>query len=247
MKLYGRNPVLERIKSRPESIKRVFVEFGHPDAGYIQQKGKQHGFPVTAVPGSKMLKLARAVNAQGLLAEIEAFAYTPYDELLQKAKSGNAVIVFLDELNDPQNLGGIMRSLGCLGNFHIVLPTHHSVEVTEAVLRVACGGDNYVAVSRVANIASAIVRAKDEGFWICGTVVKDGTDLTQTRFQFPLGLVIGSEQKGIREVVRKHLDIEVTIPMAYPRMSLNAAHAATILCYEIFRQRKEGDHGPRKK
>ncbi|MCB9772441.1 MAG: 23S rRNA (guanosine(2251)-2'-O)-methyltransferase RlmB [Candidatus Omnitrophica bacterium] len=238
MKLYGRNPVLERIKSNPRSILKIFVQAGHPESAYVHEKAKKYGIPVNVVPGSKMLKLARDVNSQGLLAEIEKFSYLPLPDVLEAAKKKNATLVFLDELNDPQNLGGIMRSLGCLGDFYIVLPTHHSVEVTETVLRVACGGDNYVGVSKVANIAIALAKAKEEGFWIAGSVVKDGQDLMETRFQFPLALVIGSEQKGIRDVIRKQLDLLVTIPMANARMSLNAAHATTILCYEILRQRK---------
>ncbi|MCB9756823.1 MAG: 23S rRNA (guanosine(2251)-2'-O)-methyltransferase RlmB [Candidatus Omnitrophica bacterium] len=238
MRLYGRNPVLERIKSNPRSIKRIFVEHGNPETTYVNQKAKQFGIPVTMVPGSKMMKLARNVNSQGLLAEIEGFSYLTFPDMLSVVKEQKGTLVFLDELNDPQNLGAIMRSLGCLGGFYIVLPTHHSVEVTETVLRIACGGDNYVRVAKVANITAAITKAKEEGFWIAGSVVENGQDLTQTTFQFPLALVIGSEQKGIRNVISKHLDIAVTIPMANPRMSFNAAHATTILCYEIFCQRK---------
>jgi 23S rRNA (guanosine2251-2'-O)-methyltransferase len=238
MRLYGRNPVLERIKSNPRSIKRIFVEHGNPETTYVNQKAKQFGIPVTMVPGSKMMKLARNVNSQGLLAEIEGFSYLTFPDMLSVVKDQKGTLVFLDELNDPQNLGAIMRSLGCLGDFYIVLPTHHSVEVTETVLRIACGGDNYVRVAKVANIAAAITKAKEEGFWIAGSVVENGQDLTQITFQFPLALVIGSEQKGIRDVISKHLDIAVTIPMANPRMSFNAAHATTIMCYEIFCQRK---------
>lgn len=238
MKLYGRNPVLERIKTNPRSIRRIFIEFGHPETGYINQKARKWGIPVSGVPTSKILKLARNVNAQGLLADVDDFAYQAFKDILPLAREKNATLVFLDELNDPQNLGGIIRSLGCLGDFYIVLPTHHSVEVTETVLRVACGGDNYIGVSKVSNLAQAISTAKEEGFWIAGTVVKEGTDLFDAQLQFPLALVIGSEQKGIRDVVRKHLDIALTIPMAHPRMSLNVAHAAAVLCYEVVRQKR---------
>lgn len=237
MKLYGRNPVLERIKSNPTSIRRIYIQSGHPESSYVQQKAKQHNIPVAVIAGSQMLKLARDVNSQGLLAEVEGFSYMAYPDLLAAAKKKKGTLVFLDELNDPQNLGAIMRSLGCLGHFYIVLPTHHSVEVTETVLRISCGGDNYVSVAKVANLSNAIVKAKEEEFWIVGSAVEGGESLTDVKFQFPLGIVIGSEQKGIREVIRKHLDIAVTIPMANARMSFNAAHAATILCYEITRQR----------
>lgn len=237
MKLYGRNPVLERIKSNPQSISRIYIERGHPESSYVQQKAKKYNIPVAVIGGSQMLKLARDVNSQGLLAEVEGFSYMQFADMLVAAKEKKGTLVFLDELNDPQNLGAIMRSLGCLGHFYIVLPTHHSVEVTETVLRISCGGDNYVSVAKVANLSNAIVKAKDEEFWIVGSVVDGGESLTDVKLQFPLGIVIGSEQKGIRDVIRKQLDIAVTIPMANPRMSFNAAHAATILCYEISRQR----------
>jgi len=237
MKLYGRNPVLERLKSNPGSIRRIYIQAGHPESSYVQQKAKKYNIPVAVIAGSQMLKLARDVNSQGLLAEVEGFSYMQYADMLTAAKEKKGTLVFLDELNDPQNLGAIMRSLGCLGHFYIVLPTHHSVEVTETVLRISCGGDNYVSVAKVANLSNAIVKAKEEEFWIVGSAVEGGESLTDVEFQFPLAIVIGSEQKGIRDVIRKHIDIAVTIPMANARMSFNAAHAATILCYEITRQR----------
>ena len=131
-----------------------------------------------------------------------------------------------------------MRTLSCLGGFGIVLPTHDSVGVTESVLRVASGGDNFVGVARVGNLANAIAKAKDAGFWIAGAVVEEGQDITRTPLQFPFGLVVGSEQKGIRDVIIKRLDLKVTVPMAQPRMSLNVAHAAAIFAYEINKQKK---------
>lgn len=238
MRIFGKNPVLERLKSQPKSIRTIYVQEGHPDAGYIQKKANKWGIAVCKVPGSKIQKLARDLNTQGLVAEVEGFSYLSLDDLLQKARTDNGTVVFLDELTDPQNLGGIIRSLGCLGNFFIVLPTHHSVEVTPAVLRVACGADNYVSVAKVANLSQAILAAKDEGFWIAGAVVKGGQDIATARLNFPLALVVGSEQKGIRDVIRRHLDIELSIPMAHERLSLNVSHATTIFCYEIARQRK---------
>ena len=237
MKLYGKNPVLERIKTNPKSIKRIFIEQGHPEAGYIHLKGKQWGISVLVVPYTKIKKLAQNLNTQGIVAEVEDFPYMNFDDLLQSALDKRWTILFLDNLTDPQNLGGIMRTCGSLGNFAIVLPTTESVGVTESVLRVACGGDNYVAVARVANLGNAIEKAKNQGFWIMGTAVKEAKSIFEVSMKFPLGLVLGSEDKGVREIIRKKLDQEVVIPMKAARMSLNVAHAASILCYEIVRQR----------
>ncbi|HQO57267.1 MAG TPA: RNA methyltransferase [Candidatus Omnitrophota bacterium] len=237
MRLYGKNPVLERLKSNPQSIRRITLQEGHPDAGYFYKKGRQWGIPVVVVPKSKMLKLARNVNSQGVIFEVEDFSYTPFDDALVWAQKKKAAMIFLDELTDPQNLGGMMRTLACLGDFVIVIPTHKSVAVTEAVLRVACGGDNYVKVSKVSNLGQAIRHSRDEGYWIGGTVVQGGTGLSEVVFPELCGLVVGSEQKGVRSVLLKLVGQEVTIPMAQPRLSMNVAHAVTVMAYEIIRQK----------
>lgn len=238
MRLYGKNPVIERLRSNPQTIRKIFIQDDFQESSYIHKKARQWGLSVFVVPRSKMIKLARNINTQGVLVEVDDFIYTPYDVLLEEATAKHNCLLFLDELNDPQNLGGILRSIACLGQFSVVLPTHDSVSVTDSVLRVASGGDNYVKVARVANLANAIRSAKEAGFTIAGAVVEDGSPLTEVTFPFPLGLVIGSEQKGIRDIIRKQLDLAVTIPMAAARLSLNVAHAATIFCYEITRQKK---------
>lgn len=238
MRLYGKNPVIERLKANPRTIKKIYLQYGHSDAGYILKKAKQWGIPVYQVQKSKLQKIARSVNSQGVVVEIEEFAYVLYEELLGFTLKKKHTLVFLDGLKDPQNLGGIVRTLACLGGFSVVLPTHDSVEVTESVLRVACGGDNYVKIAKVSNLNQAVTLAKDAGFYIAGAVVSAGKPLDEVELPFPLGLVIGSEQKGIRNTIRKNLDIAITVPMAQARLSMNAAHATTLFCYEIIRQRR---------
>ncbi|MBF0387106.1 MAG: RNA methyltransferase [Candidatus Omnitrophica bacterium] len=237
MKIYGKNPVMERLKANPKSVRVIFVQTGHPEHSYIASKARKHGIPVSVVEPRKMLKLGRSLNTQGLIMEVQDFEYVPYEDVLDEAAAGNTVLVFIDGLNDPQNLGAIIRSLGCLGGFTLVLPTHDSVHVTDAVMRVACGGENYVRVAKVNNLNQAIGKAKDKGIWIAGSVVKDGADLKEAKLPFPLALVIGSEEKGIRDVTLQKLDVKLSIYMAHPRMSLNAAHAASIFCYEINKQK----------
>ncbi len=240
MKLYGKNSVLERLKTNPRSIRKIYIQQDHKDASYIRKKAKKWGIAVFAAPKSKIQKVARSVNAQGVVVEVEDFPYIPYDELLESALKKKKSLLFLDGLNDPQNLGGIIRSLACFGSFSIVLPTHKSVGVTEAVLRVACGGDNYVPVARVSNLAQAIGAAKAAGFWIAGAVVTGGRDPREVKLPFPFALVLGSEHKGIRDVIQKKVDLTLTIPMAQSRMSLNVAQAAALFCCEITRQRGKG-------
>jgi len=245
MRLYGKNPVLERIKINPASIQKIYIRSGHEESAYIRKKAQKKGIPFYTVPGSKIQKMARNLNTQGLLAEVEDFPYRPFEDLLAAALKRQTVLVYLDGLTDPQNLGAMIRSLACFGGFALVLPKHHSVAVTETVLRVACGGENYVGISQVPNLAQAIAKAREQGIWVAGAVVSQGEDIRQVDFRFPLGLVIGSEDKGIREVIRRRVDQSVTLPMAQPRLSMNAAHAVAVLCFEIVRQ-QEQLHGTEK-
>jgi 23S rRNA (guanosine2251-2'-O)-methyltransferase len=238
MKLYGKNPVIERLKANPKSIQRIMIDVNHADLSYIRKKCNQWGIGVSTVPHSKIQRLAQNLNTQGILAEIQDFAYVQLDDLLSNALEKKRAPVFLDNLNDPQNLGGIIRTCGALGGFDIVLPTTESVSVTESVLRVACGGENYLSVAKVSNLGNAIEKAKKAGFWILGTVVEGAPSLTEIQLQFPLGLVMGSEEKGVRDIILKKLDAQVMVPMKNQRMSLNVAHAASMVCYEIIRQKK---------
>jgi 23S rRNA (guanosine2251-2'-O)-methyltransferase len=241
MKLYGKNPVIERLKANPKSIRRILIEENHVDLAYIRKKCQQWGIAVSTVPYTKIQKMAQNLNTQGLLADIEDFPYIQFEDMIDQALDKKQSLLFLDNLTDPQNLGGIIRTCGSLGGFGIIIPTTESVSVTETVLRVACGGENYISVAKVSNIGNAIEKAKKAGFWIMGTATKDDNvlELTDVKMQFPLGFVMGSEDKGVRDVIRKRLDAEVIIPMKHERMSLNVAHATSIMCYEIIRQKKQ--------
>jgi 23S rRNA (guanosine2251-2'-O)-methyltransferase len=248
MKLSGRNSIMERLRSNPRSIRKIYVEHGFKGTLSIHAKARQHGIPVFQIPSSQMMKIGRDKNTQGILADVDDIEYLPYDDVLETALKKKRSLVFLDGLTDPQNFGAIIRSLACLGKFSIVLPTHDSVSVTESVLRVASGGENYVPFAKVANLAHAIQEAQGRGFKIAGAVVGGGQCLTEVILPHPVGLVIGSEQKGIRDIIKKHLDLELSIPMACDTLSFNAAQATTILCYEITKQKKnykkESSHEP---
>jgi len=236
--LYGKNTVIERLRVSPASVRKIYIQEGVRETAWVRKRVKPVGIPVWVVPPSKILKIARNKNTQGIVAEVDPFDYRPYGDLLVTARQKNRTLVFLDRLQDPQNLGGIIRTLACLGRFSLVLPRHDSVEITETVLRVASGGDNYVPVARVANLVQAIKEAKEEGFCIAGSVIKEGEPLGEVTLPHPLGLVVGSEHKGVRPIVQKHLDVKLTIPMAAETVTFNAAQAAAILCYEINRQKR---------
>ncbi len=238
MRIYGKNTVIERLRANPLSIKKIHLEEGFAEAAEIYKRAKKNNISVVVMKSVRMDRIARNKNMQGIMAETDDFQYMDYDDLLKQCLEKNRCPVFLDNLKDPQNLGVMIRSLACLGRFSIVLPTHDSVSITETVLRVACGGENYVPISIVANINKALRKAKDMGFWIVGSVVGGGAGIDEFEWPHPIGLVVGSEQSGIRDVIQKNLDFQITVPMYIDTMSLNAAQAATVICYEIARHKR---------
>lgn len=237
MKIYGRNSIVARLKANPKSIRNIFIEEGRNLAD-IETICKSHNISISYLKSREFQKQTQDIRSQGIIAEIGKFEYVDFDDFLTQEKEELPTILFLDSLNDPQNLGGILRTAACFGGFAIVLPRHDSVEVTEAALRVASGGENYVPVIMVTNLSHAIRAAKDYRYWIGGTVVDAGEDLRSAKLNFPLGLVIGSEAKGIRKGLINHLDFKLGLPMGCANLSFNVSIATAIFCYEVTRQRR---------
>lgn len=237
MYLYGKNAVIERLKTNPQSVRKVFLKEGH-QADIVHELITKNNVEAEWVSEKQFMRMKRADRVQGVIAIIDKFKYLSFNDLLDKAIQEKLTIIFLDRLNDPQNLGVIIRSIACFGGFALVIPEHQSCDVTDTVLHVASGGENYVPISKVGNLTNAIIKAKDKGFWAAGTVVEGGEDLKKVDLPFPLCLVMGSEAHGIRHGIRKHLDLKITLSMQGADLSFNVAVATSIFCYEISRQRK---------
>jgi 23S rRNA (guanosine2251-2'-O)-methyltransferase len=236
MVLYGKNPVLERLRANPASVRKVFLadKFNEPE---VLRLIEERGIEVERLSAEDLAKKRPAKDMQGIYAKIDRFRYADFDGLIDRDETVKPTLVFLDRVNDPHNLGVILRTTACFGGFAVVIPEHEACEVTETVLHVASGGENYTPVSRVTNISKAIEKAKTSGYWIVGAVVDEGArNLIDTDLPFPMGLVLGSEGSGIRPGIRKHLDMEVFIPMKGARLSLNVNIACAIFCHEIARQ-----------
>ena len=234
LRLFGINSVKERLAVHPATVMQVYINESSENA-YFKKLCKQQGVLFKFVPGYAFDKMFRGINAQGIAADVTPFLYVDYDLFFEQ--ESQPTIVFLDRLTDPQNLGSIVRSLACFGDIVIVLPCHHSVEVTEAVLRVANGGENYVPIAKVSNLSQAIAKAKKHGYWIAASVVGDGENICETTLPVPVGLVVGSEGGGIRDGLLKNVDVKLSLPMSGASISFNAAIATAVLCYEITRQK----------
>ncbi|MBU1086016.1 MAG: 23S rRNA (guanosine(2251)-2'-O)-methyltransferase RlmB [Candidatus Omnitrophica bacterium] len=236
MNLYGKNQVAERLKSNPNSIKKIFFN-QKCDLSAMKIIANEKKIPYIFLQDKDFLIMAKDANTQGVIAQVVEFCYEDLDDILKQSKPDKYVLIALSNITDPQNLGSILRTVACFGNFALIIPKHRTASINETVLRVACGGENYVPIVQVTNLISAIQSAKDAGYWVAGSVLEDGEDMTNFKFPFPLCLVIGAEDKGIRQGLLNHLDYKLTLPMPGKELSLNAAVATAVFCYEIMKQR----------
>ncbi|MCK9615886.1 MAG: hypothetical protein M0R48_10450, partial [Candidatus Omnitrophica bacterium] len=170
MYLYGKNSVVERLKKNPKSIRAIFLEEKFNDST-IEKLIRSNNIAIKKLPQDKLFKIKYSSNLQGVIAEIDNFKYSDFDELLREGLDENDTLIFLDRVYDPQNLGAIMRNAACFGGFSLIIPKHKACEVNETVLHIACGAENYVKVAMVSNISNAVITAKKEGLWIMGAVI----------------------------------------------------------------------------
>jgi len=238
MLLYGKKSIIERLKANPQTVRHVFFESNFHNAG-IEKLIKLNRIKFEYLPLRKIENMKRAKNVQGIIARVDEFRYTDYELVLEEAEKNKSILVFLDGINDPQNLGVIIRSLACFGSFAVVIPEKNACGVTDAVMHVASGGENYTRVARIASLGAGIRKAKVRGIHIIGASIEPkAKDIKNMRFYFPLGLVLGAETSGITPEVQKLLNEKVQIKMPGAQLSLNVSMACTVFCHEIAKQYK---------
>jgi len=241
-RLEGRNAVLEALKAGRE-INKLYILKGE-SAGSIRQiiaLAKQKGIVIVEADRSKLDAMSASRSHQGVIALVSPVSYATVDQLLDKAaEKGEApFLVILDEINDPNNLGSILRTADAAGAHGVIIPKRRSVALTPVVAKVAAGAAEYVPVARVANLAQTIEYLKEKGLWIAGTDMNGEKSFYEADLTGPIAVVIGSEGKGISRLVAEKCDFTVRIPMAGKIQSLNAGVAAGIVMYEIYRQRNK--------
>ena len=241
MYLYGKKSVLERLKKDPKSIKKIFLQDNFR-AQDIVDVINSAGVPVEKVTERGLARIKNADRLQGIVALVDEFKYANFEDLLNRPTDKKLSLIILDNINDPHNLGSIIRIAACFGGFAVVIPKYKSCGVTDAVMHVASGGENFIPVSRVTNMSNALVKAKKCGYWVLGTVVEGGSDINNTSLPFPICLVLGSEGKGIRHGIEKQLDLKLTLPMQGAPLSFNVSMAGAIFCHEITKQRNVKGH-----
>jgi len=237
--IIGRNPVLEALKSGRD-INKLWIAEGSQGGsmGQITQLAKRNGVLVQFVPKKKIEQMVDGIH-QGVAAQVAAYQYAELDDLFNLAEKRNESPFFLllDELEDPHNLGSIMRTADAVGAHGIIIPKRRSVGLTATVAKASTGAIEHVPVARVTNLSRTIDELKDRGVWIVGTDAKESDDYRNLDGGMPLTLVIGSEGKGMSRLIREKCDFLVQLPMVGHVTSLNASVAASLLMYEIYRKR----------
>ncbi len=238
--IYGINPVLEAFRAG-RGIEKLIVSEGRGgrEVTELINLARERNIKISYEPRESLSRVSRTETHQGVMAIVAAGKYTTLDEILHKAKSSGEppFIIILDGIQDPQNLGAIIRSAVCAGAQGVVLPKDRAVGLTSTVEKASAGALSYMAVTKVTNISQTLEELKEKGFWIIGTDSQACGDLYSANFKGPVGLVIGSEGEGIRPLVAKKCDLLVSIPIKGKVSSLNASAAAAVIMYEAVRQR----------
>ena len=239
MNIEGRNAVIEAFRSG-KTVDKLYILDGCQDGPVmtIKREAKKHDTLVKYVTKERLDQMSQTGKHQGVIAVIAAYDYAEVEDILQKAREkGEAPFIFLlDNIEDPHNLGAIIRTANLAGAHGVIIPKNRAVGLTATVARTSAGALNYTPVAKVTNLGKTIEELKKEGMWfVCADM--GGTSMYQLDLKGSIGLVIGNEGDGVSRLVREKCDFIASIPMKGDIDSLNASVAAGVLAYEIVRQR----------
>ena len=228
--IFGRNPVKEAL--RANKVLRIFIvsNFSDKEINLLLQEKKP---PIRVISVSEMDQKCHGVH-QGIMAEVKPYEYSDLDEIIRRSRKVEVpIIVILDGINDTHNLGAILRSCDVFNVTGVLIPKHNQVPLNATVAKSSAGAINFVPVAQIGSINQTIQKLKDNGFWIVATDGSATIDYGQIKYDFPVALVIGSEGKGVSQLVIKNSDYVVKIPQYGHVNSLNASVAAGILLAKI--------------
>ena len=240
--IFGRNPVMEALKSN-RTINKIWLAKGEQKGSVreIVALAKEKRIAVQMVERSKLDKMFPHENHQGVAASVASADYVAWQDIVDAArqKGEDPLLVILDELEDPHNLGAILRSVDAVGAHGVIIPKRRAVPLTDGVAKASAGAIEHVPVARVSNLVQVIEELKKQGIWIAGADLH-GEYMHKQDLTGPLAIVVGSEGKGLCKLVRESCDYVVSIPMQGKINSLNASVATGVLLYEVYRQRNAG-------
>lgn len=238
----GRNAVIEAYRSG-KPIDKIFILDGCQEGPIqtIKHEAKKHDTPVKFVSRERLDQMSETGKHQGVIAYAAAYEYAEVEDILAAARKKNEppFLFLLDNIEDPHNLGAIIRTANLAGAHGVIIPKNRAAGLTATVARTSAGALNYTPVAKVTNLAKTIEDLKKEGMWfVCADM--GGTTMYQLDLKGPIGLVIGNEGEGVGRLVKEKCDMVASIPMKGDIDSLNASVAAGVLAYEIVRQRLQG-------
>ena len=241
--LYGRNAVREALRARRRQLHRLYVSSGVQETGVIAELitlAESAGLPVQRVERQTLDKQLREVNHQGVMLETGPYPYVELADCLALAaeRKEPALLLLLDHLQDPQNIGTLLRTAEVVGVHGVALPGRRAAEITPAVVNASSGATEHLRVVLVVNLAQTIAELQKAGVWVVGLEEDEAAqNFDTTDLRLPLALVVGAEGAGLARLVRERCDFLVRLPMAGQVASLNAAVAGSIALYGAWRQR----------
>lgn len=237
----GRNAVIEAFRAG-KTVDKLFV-LEHCKEGSMNtvlREAKKHDTVIQYVKKERLEQMSETGKHQGVIGYIAAYEYATVDDILKKAeeKGESPFVVILDDIEDPHNLGAIIRTANLAGAHGVIIPKHRAAGLTATAVKASAGAINHTPVAKVTNISKTIEELKDKGLWfVCADM--DGTTMYDLDLKGAIGLVIGNEGKGVSRLVKEKCDFVASIPMFGDIDSLNASVAAGVLAYEIVRQRMQ--------
>jgi 23S rRNA (guanosine2251-2'-O)-methyltransferase len=240
--IVGRQPVLEALKSR-QPIEQILILHGTAGSHIDQAKhlARKFAIPVKEADKERFVELAGDTLTQGIIAITDSYRYAEIEEILAIAQQKNEppFLLVLDEIEDPHNLGALIRSAECAGVHGVIIPLHNAASVNSTVVKTSAGATAHLPIARVTNIAQTLDELKKAGVWIVGTEMKSDKPYDEHDYRGPLAIVIGNEGKGIRRLVKEKCDFFVNIPMHGKIESLNASVAGALIMFEAAKVRKK--------
>lgn len=238
----GRNPVIEALKAGT-IIERIVILAGVKGGTIekIRAMAKRDRVPCVEVGKQKFRELVSDATTQGVVAIVGTKEYVEVDDILKAAAERNEppLVLILDEIEDPQNLGALIRTAECAGVHGVIIPKHHAAEVNSTVGKTSAGASEHLPVAQVVNVANTIEELKEKGLWVVGTDSGAVKLYTEADYAGPIAIVVGNEGKGIRHLVKEKCDFLVKIPLYGRIPSLNASVAGALIMYEAVRKRKQ--------
>jgi len=240
-KLAGVNSIMEALRGR-RRVHKIYIQEGRGGKRIEEliALATKRGVFWQYVEKSQLDNLYREANHQGVVAQVDTYEYSSVEEILEyAAMCGQApLVLLLDGIEDPQNLGSIIRTAECAGVHGVIIPRHNASDISTAAARASAGAIEHMRIAMETNLVSCITKLKNYGLWVVAADMDGGQDYFRSKIPSPTALVVGGEGKGIRRLVKENCDMVVKIPMSGTITSLNASVAAGLLIYEVLRQRQ---------